>query len=168
MASELHDISAPVFIRGLSNLAGFLEKARAHAEANGIPEAELIEARLYEDMHPLPAQIQRASDFAKLTMVRLGQVESVAMADTETSFPELQDRIQRTIDFVKAVPADAVNGREDATIEIKLPSRTLTMNAREYLLGFAMPNFYFHLTTAYAILRHKGMPLGKMDFMGAV
>ena len=166
MASEFYDISIPVFVRGFRAMSGFLEKARAHAEANGMPESELIEARLIEDMHALPAQVQRASDAAKLFAVRTGQLDNVSMDDTEKSFAELQDRIARTIAFLDSVPPAAINGREEAEIAIALPNRSFTMKGRAYLLDFALPNFHFHLTTAYAILRHKGMPVGKRDFLG--
>jgi hypothetical protein len=167
MATELHDLTVPVFLRGLTAMAGFLDKGRAHADDTGMAHAELIEARLAPDMHPLPYQLQRACDFAKLAAVRLGQVENVPMEDTETSFAELQERIARTIAFLKAVPAEAVNGREDAEIVIKTPNRSFEMSGRDYALGFVLPNFYFHLTTAYALLRMKGVPVGKMDFIGA-
>lgn len=166
MATELYDISIPVFLRGFRTMSAYLEKARAHAETNGIPEADLIEARLIEDMHALPAQVQRASDAAKLFAVRTGQLDNVPMQDEEKSFAELQDRIARTVAFLEAVPPAAINGREDAEITITLPNRSFTWTGRAYLLDFAMPNFYFHLTAAYAILRHKGAPLGKMDFLG--
>lgn len=168
MATQLYDITIPVFLRGLSNLSAFLEKGRAHAEAEGPGEAALLEARLAEDMHPLPYQVQRACDFAKLAAVRIAGVENMPMEDVETSFAELEDRIARTIAFLKAVPAGAGNGRDEEMIEIKLPTRTLTMTARDYVLGFVYPNFYFHLTTAYALLRMKGAPVGKMDFLGGV
>ena len=166
MATQLYDLTIPVFLRGFAAMAAFLDKGRAHADAAGIPHAELLEARLFEDMKPLPYQVQRASDAAKFVAVRLGQVETVAMEDDETSFADLQDRIARTVAFLKTVPAEAVNGREDATITIKLPNRSFEMPGRDYALGFAMPNFYFHMTTTYALLRHKGVPLGKMDFLG--
>lgn len=168
MASTLYDISIPVFLRRFGALNGFLEKGVAHAAATGVPESVLLEGRLFEDMHPLPYQIQRASDAAKLTAVRLGQIENVPMEDTETSFAQLQDRIARTVAFLEAVPADAINGREDADIVITTPSRSFEMKGRDFLLHFAMPNFYFHVTTAYAILRHKGVPLGKMDYFGGI
>jgi hypothetical protein len=168
MATELYDLTIPVFLRGFASMAAFLEKARAHADSVGMPHAELLEARLFEDMKPLPYQIQRCSDAAKFVAVRVGQVETVAMEDDEASFADLQDRIARTVAFLKDVPAAAMNGREEAEIVIKLPNRSFEMSGRAYVLGFALPNFYFHVTTAYAILRHKGVPLGKQDFLGGI
>jgi hypothetical protein len=166
MATELYDLTIPVFLRGFASMAAFLDKGRAHADAAGISHAELLETRLFEDMKPLPYQVQRASDAAKFVAVRLGQVETVPMEDDEASFADLQDRIARTVAFLQTVPAAAINGREDAEIVIKLPNRSFEMRGIDYVLGFAIPNFYFHMTTAYALLRHKGVPLGKMDFLG--
>jgi hypothetical protein len=168
MATEFYDLSVPVFLRGFKAMAAFLEKARAHADANGIAHEDLLTARLYEDMAPLTSQVQRASDAAKFAAARLGGVEAPGMPDTETSFAELQARIAATVDFLNSVPREAVNGREDADVEVKTPSRSFQFKGRGYLLGFALPNFYFHVTTAYGILRHKGVPLGKMDYLGGI
>ncbi|MEI9851812.1 MAG: DUF1993 domain-containing protein [Sphingomonas sp.] len=168
MATELYDLTVPVFLRGLRAMAGFLEKGRAHAEAAGIAEEELLGARLHADMHPLPYQVQRASDAAKLATMRLGQLENAPMEDTETGFAELQDRIARTAAYLDAAPPEAINGREDAAITIATPGRSFEMKGRDYALGFALPNFHFHMTTAYGLLRMKGVPLGKMDFLGGI
>jgi hypothetical protein len=167
MATELYDLSVPAFIRGLTAMAAFLEKGRAWAEEKGLPESALFEARLYEDMHPLPYQVQRVSDAAKFTAQRLGDLEPVPMEDNETSFAELQARIARTIELLKAVPADKINGQEDKDVVLKTPRGDLPFKGRDYVLGFALPNFYFHLTAAYAILRNQGVPVGKMDYLGA-
>ncbi|MES2441787.1 MAG: DUF1993 domain-containing protein [Pseudomonadota bacterium] len=166
MATELHDLTIPVFLRGFASMAAILEKGRAHADENGIAHEDLLQARLVEDMHPLVYQVQRASDAAKFTAARLGEVESVAMEDNEASFDDLQDRIARTVAFLRTVPAEAINGREDAVITIKLPNRSFEMSGLAYAQGFALPNFYFHATMTYALLRMKGVPLGKMDFLG--
>lgn len=168
LATELYDLTVPVFLRGFRAMAGFLEKARVHADASGIAHDELLGARLYEDMHPLPYQVQRASDAAKLATTRLGQLEPLPMEDNEASFADLQDRIARTVAYLEAAPAAAINGREDAAIVIATPNRSFEMKGRDYALGFALPNFYFHVTAAYAILRTKGVPLGKMDFLGGI
>lgn len=168
MATGLYDLTVPVFLRGFAAMAAFLEKGRSYAEAAGMAESELLEAWLFEDMRPLPYQIQRCSDAAKFVVVRIGGVETVPMEDDEASFADLQDRIARTVAFLETVPAEAINGKEEATITIKLPNRSFEMRGRNYVLGFAMPNFYFHMTTAYALLRHKGVPVGKMDFLGGV
>jgi hypothetical protein len=166
MSISLHDASIAVFIRGFANLSAILEKGRAYADENGIDHAELLEARLYPDMAPLTGQIQRASDTARFTAVRVAQVEPVAMPDTEVSFDDLQARIAATVDFLKAVPADAMDGREGAHVELKTPTASIDFTGTSYVLGFAAPNFYFHVTTAYALLRMKGVPVGKLDFLG--
>jgi hypothetical protein len=166
MSLSLYDVSVPVFIRSLGNLSLILDKGRAFAEEQGIDHATLLEARLFPDMAPLTAQIQRASDSAKLACVRVAEVENLAMEDDETSFEDLQARIAATIAFLKTVPSDSMDGREGAEVVLKTPDTSLTFTARDYLLGFALPNFFFHVTTAYALLRHKGVPLGKRDYIG--
>jgi uncharacterized protein len=166
MATELHDLTVPAFRRGFAALSAILDKAVAHADAQGVAHENYLSARLFEDMHPLTAQVQRASDAAKFAAGRLGGVEAPAMPDTEASFAALQDRIARTVAFLDSVPAEAINGKESASIEVKTPSRSFHFTGRDYLLGFALPNFYFHVTTAYAILRHNGVPIGKMDYLG--
>ena len=168
MATDLHTLTAPVFIRALTNLDKILDKGRAFAAEKGLDENELLEAKLIDDMGNLISQIQRASDSAKGTMVRVGGVENVVMEDTETSFDDLKARIAKTIDFVKSVPADAINGKEDAEIVLKFPNGEYKFDARGYVLGFVQPNFYFHVTTAYDILRMKGVQIGKMDFLGGI
>lgn len=166
MATEFYDITVPVFIRTLGTMARFLEKGRAFAAEQGLGEAELLDARLIADMAPLTAQVQRVSDTAKLFAVRVGGVDNVAMADDETSFDQLQARIARTVDFLKAVPAEAINGREGTEVVVRFPNGEMNFTGLSYAQGFAIPNFYFHVTTAYAILRMKGVPVGKMDFLG--
>ena len=168
MATELYDLSVPVFLRGFRALSAVLEKAQAHADAHGIAHDTLLTARLYEDMAPLTGQVQRASDSAKFAAARLGDVDAPSMPDTEASFAELQDRIARTVAFLGSVPRNAMNGREDADITLKTPSRSFEFKGLGYLQTFALPNFYFHVTTAYAILRHNGVPLGKMDYLGGM
>ncbi|MDQ8756973.1 DUF1993 domain-containing protein [Sphingosinicella sp. LHD-64] len=166
MPLSLYDVTIPVFIRSFGNLSAILDKGRAFADAEGLPHGELLEARLIADMHPLTSQVQRASDSSKFVAVRVAQVEAPAMEADETSFDDLQARIARTVDFLKSVPAGSMDGREDAEVELRTPNTHLTFTARDYVLGFALPNFFFHVTTAYDILRHKGVPLGKMDFIG--
>jgi hypothetical protein len=166
MPLSLYDVSVPVFIRSFGNLSAILDKGRAFADAEGLPHAELLEARLFADMNPLSSQVQRASDSAKFVAVRVAQVEAPVMEDNEASFDDLQARIARTIEFLTTVPADSMDGREAAQVELKTPNTTLSFSAKDYVLGFALPNFFFHVTTAYDILRHKGVPLGKLDFIG--
>ncbi|AQR75754.1 DUF1993 family protein [Sphingomonas sp. LM7] len=168
MATELYDLTVPAFLRGFKAMAAFLEKARAHADAKGIPHVDLLTARLYEDMATLTSQVQRASDAAKFAGARLAGIEAPAIPDTEASFNELKARIAATVAFLESIPRDAIDGREDADVELKTPSRSFQFKGRGYLLGFALPNFYFHLTTAYGILRHNGVPLGKMDYLGGI
>jgi hypothetical protein len=166
MTTQLYDLTVPIFLRGFHAMSGFLAKGEAWAAEQGMDPAELLTARLFEDMAPLTGQVQRVSDGTKFCLVRLGGVENVAMPDEEASFADLQERIAKTVAFLKSVPREAVDGKEDAKIELKLPNRTLEFTGSSYVLGFALPNFYFHVTTAYAILRHKGVPVGKMDFLG--
>jgi hypothetical protein len=166
MSLSLYDISVPAFIRGFGNLSAILKKAEAFADEKGIPHAGLLQARLYEDMLPLTGQIQRVSDTAKFVPVRIGGVETVAMADEEASFADLHSRINRTVDFLKTVDPASMVDKEHVEVVIKTRAGSTTFNGRNYLLNFALPNFYFHLTTAYAILRHKGVPIGKLDFLG--
>lgn len=168
MSLSLYDVSVPVFLRAFGNLSEILKTGRAFADEKGMPHAELLEARLFPDMAPFTAQIQRASDTAKFTAMRVGQVENVAMEDNETSFDDLQARIAATVAFLKAVPAHSMDGREEADVVLKTGQGAMTFTARDYVLGFAIPNFYFHVTTAYALLRHKGVPLGKMDYIGRI
>lgn len=166
MSLSLYDVSVPVFIRTLGSMSAFLEKGRAFADEKGMPHQELLEARLFPDMAPLTAQIQRASDAAKFVAVRVAQVENVGFEDTEASFAELQTRIARTVEFLKAVPANSMDGREEAEVVLTMRHGSVSFTGRDYVLNFALPNFFFHVTTAYALLRHKGVPVGKRDFLG--
>jgi hypothetical protein len=149
----------------LRNLDAILDKAAAHAAQTGTDPSAYTEARLAEDMHPLPRQIHMASDAAKGGAARLARIEPPAMPDVETTLPELKARIGKTIAFLETITPEQVNGDEERTIELKFPGRTMTFTAKDFLFGFSMPNFMFHVTTAYALLRHKGVPLGKMDFL---
>jgi hypothetical protein len=167
MTITLHDLTVPAILRGLAALSAILDKGRAYADENGIAHAELLDARLYADMAPLTAQIQRVSDTAKGAMVRIGGVENVAMADVEASFEELQARISRTIEFVKAVPREAIDGKEDAKVVLTTPGGDIPFTGRSFVTGFVLPNLYFHITTTYAILRMKGVPVGKLDYLGS-
>jgi uncharacterized protein len=167
MTIELYDLTVPAFTRGLQATAAFLEKGRTFAEAEGLDPATLIQARLFDDMGNLASQVQRMSDSAKLAVIRLAQLDPVPMADTETSFAELQDRIARTLAVLEGVTPEQINGRETAEVLLKTARGETLFTGRDYVLGFALPNFYFHVTTAYDILRHKGVPLGKRDYLGS-
>ncbi|MBX3529918.1 MAG: DUF1993 domain-containing protein [Rhizobiaceae bacterium] len=165
MSISLYEISIPVFLRGLANLSYVLEKGAAFADEKGMSHAELTEARLFPDMLPLTGQIQRASDTAKFVPVRVGGVENLPMPDNEVTFADMQARVATTVDFLKAMPADAFNGADDREVIVKGRTGDRVYTGRSYLLDFALPNFFFHTTTAYGILRHKGVPVGKMDFL---
>jgi hypothetical protein len=168
VATDLYALTTPIFVRALTNLDKILDKGRAFAAEKGISEQELLDGRLIEDMGNLISQIQRASDSAKGCMVRLGGVDNVVMEDNEATFDDLKARIAKTIEFVKSVPAEAINGKEEAEVVLKFPNGEFKFAGRDYLLGFVHPNFYFHVTTAYAILRMKGVQIGKMDFLGGI
>jgi hypothetical protein len=168
MATDLHTLTAPVFIRALTSLDAILDKGRAFAVDQRIAEQDLLEARLVDDMGNLVRQIQLASDAAKGCLVRVGNLENVVMEDNEVSFDDLKARIARTIDFAKSVTPEALNGREGEEVVLKFPQGELKFVALAYVLGFATPNFYFHVTTAYDILRMKGVPIGKRDFLGGI
>ncbi|WER47426.1 DUF1993 domain-containing protein [Cupriavidus sp. WKF15] len=166
MALSMYDVSIPAFIRALTNLSAILEKGAAHAQAQGLDPADLIQTRLIADMDPLSAQVQRASDAAKGCAARLAGIDVPSYADTEATFPELQERIAKTVGFLKSIRPEQLDGSESRVIELKLRQGTVTFDGKSYLLGFALPNFYFHITTAYDILRHKGVQIGKMDYLG--
>jgi hypothetical protein len=167
VALSLYDVSIPVYLNSLRNLAAILDKAKAHADANGADVATYQEARLIEDMRPLTGQIQMVSDSAKSGAARLAGVTAPSMPDTETTWAELRDRLQKTIDFVATIKPEQVNGREDSTIEMTFPGRTMTFTGRDFLTNFSLPNFFFHVVTAYGLLRKEGVPLGKMDYLAA-
>jgi uncharacterized protein len=167
MTLSLYDASIPLLQRGLENLSALLTKAEAHAAANGIAEADLISARLAEDMFPLSGQVQSASDAAKACVGRLSGQVPPGFPDTETTFAELQARIRKTLDYLAATPPEAINGREDETVTIRQRSGSVSFTGVDYLRKFALPNFFFHVVTGYDVLRHKGVPLGKSDYLGA-
>ncbi|CAN5175822.1 DUF1993 domain-containing protein [soil metagenome] len=168
MSTSLYDLTVPVLVRALRNLSAILKKGEAFAMETGLDPKDLIEARLFPDMGALASQIQRASDSAKGCVVRIGGVENLAMADTETTFDELQARIAATIAFLQATPRDAMDGKEEAEVILKLPNGEHAFTGLGFAQGFVLPNVFFHVTTAYAILRHKGVPLGKLDYLGGV
>lgn len=163
MTFSTHEASAPVFIRALTSLSNMMDKAIA----GGADESALLTARLAPDMHPFPRQIQMASDSAKGAIARLSGTEVPSMPDTETTFAELKARIEKTIAYVKGLDAAAFAGSEDREVVLKFPGNELTFTGAQFLTGFALPNFFFHVAMAYALLRANGVALGKMDFLGA-
>lgn len=166
MPLTMYDASVPVFIRGLRTLSSLLDKAVAHAEANGIDPVRFVEARLIADMNPLRGQVQSASDSAKGAAARLSGTENPSFPDTEATMAELQERIAKTIAFLESVEAEAFEGSETREVVLKTPSEEFRFGGQDYLLGFALPNFFFHVTTAYDILRAQGVQIGKKDFLG--
>ena len=166
MQITLYGTASNAAIRGLKNLDAILDKAIASAEARKIDPSVLLGSRLAPDMFPLTRQIQIACDFCKGVMARLADVENSKFEDNETSFAGLKDRIARTLEFVKSVPEAKFAGGEDRDLTIQAGPRTLQFKGLPYLLGYALPNLYFHSSMAYAILRHNGVELGKTDFLG--
>lgn len=166
MSDHLYDVAVPVFIRALTNLAAILKKGEAHAEARKFDAANLLASRLAPDMHPLTRQIQMASDAAKGAGARLSGGEVPSFPDTETTYPELHARIEKTIAYLKGLDRTAFDGAADREVVLKFPNGEMRFTGLQFLTGFALPNFFFHVTTAYNILRHNGVALGKMDFLG--
>ena len=167
MTISMYQASIPAFIRILNNLSAILDKAAAHAEAKKIDLAVFVNARLAPDMFPLSRQIQIATDGVKGCAARLAGVEVPGYPDTESTFPELKARIAKTIDFLKSFKPAQIDGSEEKKIALKVGGQELTFLGQPYLLTFVIPNFYFHVTTAYDILRHNGVDIGKRDFLGA-
>lgn len=168
MSLSLYQASVPQFVRMFGNLSAILDKAAAHAEAKKIDPSVLLNARLAPDMHPLTRQVQIASDAIKGCAARLAGVDVPSFADTESSFAELQARIAKTLDFIKSLSPEQIDSGEGREIVLKFPGAELKFSGPDYLLHFVLPNFYFHVTTAYAILRHNGLDVGKMDYLGRV
>jgi hypothetical protein len=160
MSFSMHDASAPVFVASLRNMAAWLDKADA------ADEAALMNAALAPDMKPLSAQFQMASDSAKNAIARLTGVDAPGMPDTEASFAELSARCEKTIDYIEGIDPSAFADSADRAVELRFPNGMgYKFTGAAYLTGFALPNFFFHVTTAYAILRANGVALGKPDFL---
>lgn len=168
MSVSMYQASVPVLIRGLNNLSAILDKAAADAAARNIAPDVLLNARLAPDMFALTRQVQIASDSAKGCAARLAGVEVPSYADDEASFADLQQRIAKTVTFLQGFNAAQIDGSEAREVVLKVRGDEIRFSGQNYLLGFVLPNFYFHLTAAYAILRHNGVALGKMDYLGGV
>ncbi len=166
MTISMYQASAPVYLQYLGAISGVLDKAAAFAEARKIDPAVLLQTRLYPDMHPLVKQVQIFTDQAVRGISRLAGTEPPSFPDTEASIPELKARIARAMDHVKSFKPEQIDGTEDRDIVMKTPRGDLTFKGQQYLLAFSLPNFFFHATTTYSILRHVGVEIGKMDFMG--
>ena len=167
MTISMYQASVPVCIRALNNLIGILKKGAAHAEAKKIDPTVLLNTRLAPDMFPLVKQVQIVSDVSRRGIARLAGVEAPSFTDDETTFAELIERLQKTIAFFETITPAQVDGSEEKTITLPIRDQTMTFAGLPYLLSFILPNVYFHVTTTYAILRHCGVELGKVDFLGA-
>ncbi|MBS7543078.1 DUF1993 domain-containing protein [Ancylobacter oerskovii] len=166
MSLSIFDASIPVFLRGFDNFSAMLAKGEAFAQEKGLDPRTLVEARLAPDMLSLAGQVQRASDTAKFCAARLTATDGPSFDDNEANFAELHARIAKTVTYLKSIDASAFDGSEERRIVLKRRQGEVTLDGRSYLLTFALPNFFFHLTTGYDILRHAGVPVGKSDFLG--
>lgn len=164
----MYQASLPVLLHSLKNLQTILEKGLAYAESKKIDPSVLLHSRLAPDMRPLINQIQMVSDSAKGCAARLAGIEIPSFPDTEQTFPELQERLRKTLTFLEQITPEQLEGSETRPVTIKTPRKELHFKGQPYLLHFALPNLFFHITTAYAILRHNGVELGKPDYLGAI
>lgn len=168
MALTMYSITVPAYIRGFAVLTTLIEKAEAFAEEKKINPAVLVNARLAPDMLPFSGQIQRASDTAKATIRRLTDVDVPSFPDEEASLADLRERIAKTVALLENVDSAALDGADAKSVDLSAGSLKVTLSGEEYVQKFALPNFYFHVTTAYDILRHNGVPLGKLTYIGAI
>ena len=166
MKISMYQASVPTFILMLNNLSAILEKAAAQAEVKDIDPAVLINSRLYPDMYPLASQVQIATDNAKGCAARLAGVEPPKYEDNEASFAELIGRIRNTVEYLTAFKPEQIDGSEDKTVVLNFRTGNRTFVGLPYLLNYVLPTIYFHITTAYGILRHNGVELGKLDYLG--
>jgi hypothetical protein len=162
----MYQASAPRFANMLRNLAAILDKAQAHCEARKIDPLALTSFRLYPDMFAFTRQVQIACDTAKGAVARLAGVDIPKHEDTEQTFADLKARIAKTVDFIESLRPERIDGSEEKEIVLQMRSGERRFQGMQYLFGFAYPNFYFHVTTAYNILRHNGVEIGKQDFIG--
>ncbi len=164
---SFYDASVPAFLQILGSLSGLLKKAEAHCTAKNIQPDVLLGARLYPDMLPLTRQIQLACDFAAKACARVTQSEVPVTADTEKTFDELQQRLTRTIDYVKSFKPAQFEGSDSREVTFPVGGgNSMTVKGQQFLSAFAFPNFYFHAATTHGILRHNGVEIGKRDFLG--
>ena len=167
MSLSMHSASVPVFERMLDNMLRWLDKAAAHAEAKKFDPAVYLSARLAADMLPFPRQVQIATDNAKGCVARLAGVDIPKFEDNEATLDDLRERVRKTLAFIRSVPKEKFEGADERAIELPMRGREpLRFKGEDYLRHFALPNFYFHATTTYALLRHYGVDLGKSDFLG--
>jgi hypothetical protein len=167
MTISMYQVAVPSLVRSLNNLVSILDKAAAHAEAKKIDPAVLIASRLYPDMLPLNSQVHIASDIARRGVARLAGVEAPVIEDTETTFAQLGDRLRNVVTYIESFTPEQIDGSEEKVITLPIGKETMTFAGQDYLLFFILPNVYFHVATAYDILRHCGVEVGKRDFLGA-
>jgi len=167
MSLSMHSASIPYFVRALNNLSAILEKGAAHAQEKDIDPSILVTDRLFPDMFPLSRQVQIACDVSKGAAARISGIEAPSHEDNESSFEELIARINKTIEFLNSLPTDKINGTEEKEIKFQAGPYELDFTGATYLSMWALPNIYFHVTTTYNILRHNGVALGKIDYVGA-
>lgn len=165
---SLYDLTIPVLTRGLTNLSAILDKGAAHATAKKIDPKVLADSRVIADMFPLKRQVQIACDTAKGAAARLAGVDIPKHEDTESTIDELKVRIAKTVDFVQSVKRDQVDAGAKREIVLQFPNLTLKFSGQDYLTKFVLPNFYFHVTAAYVILRKNGVDIGKSDYLGNI
>ncbi len=166
MTISMYQASVPRFVNILGNLSNILDKAQAHVDAKKLSDSSLTAFRLFPDMLPMTTQVQIACDTAKGVVARLAGVDIPAFEDNEKTIADLKARVAKTIAFIQTVPADKIDGTEDKDIVVKRGEKETHYKGMQFLLGHAIPNFYFHITTAYSILRHNGVEIGKRDFLG--
>jgi hypothetical protein len=168
MSITMHSASVPIFVRMLNNMGTWLDKAEAHAQARKFEPGVYLSSRLAPDMLPFTKQIQIACDAVKFGIARLAGIEAPKMEDDEASFADLRVRIRKTLDFIQSVPAEKIDGTEAKDVVVPRRDGSMTLKGEAYLKHFVLPNFFFHVTTVYALLRHNGVELGKSDFLGAL
>ena len=167
MPISMYQASVPAFLHTIAALQKILDKAVAHADGKKIDHTAFLGARFFPDMFPLVKQVQLVSDFAKNGSARLAGIEAPKMADTEASFEELKERLKKTVDFVNTLKPAQIDGSEAREITFPVAGKPRTFTGQEYLVNWVLPNFYFHATTTYALLRHNGVEVGKRDYLGA-
>jgi hypothetical protein len=168
MPLSMYQASVPAYTQMLKSLSAVLKKGEAHCEAKKIDPSVFVTARLYPDMAPLSRQIQIATDQVKGGLARLAGSEPPSWPDTETTFADLQARIQKALDYAAGIKPEQVDGSENKDVKLKVGPNEMTFKGQQFLINFSLPNFYFHVVTAYDILRHNGVEIGKRDFMGGI
>jgi hypothetical protein len=166
MTITMHGASVPIFVRQLNQVSLWLDKAEAHAQAKKFEPAVYLAARLAPDMLPFTTQVQIACDTVKFGVARIAGVDAPKFADEEKSLPELRERIRKTLDFIQSVPAEKIDGTDAKDVVVPRRDGSMTLKGEFYLKHFVLPNFFFHVTTTYALLRHWGVELGKADYLG--